>query len=125
MKLLKTLLLITIIFIFSGCYFLDYVIPEEYFADDGYKIEDRSSYVWISHPADVECEGMFFHSLQGAENYLKNRGIRIYDSYEKHNAFKTKYSNPYSLIYYVKIHRNVLDLAHRYGWAKRASVVSY
>lgn len=113
MKLIKALFLITVTFIFSGCYFLDYVIPEEYFADE---YEDNSSFMWLYHPAGIQCERTFFHSLQGAKNSLESRGVKIFDSKTILKPQRVICGNPTETFYYVKINGKDLNIAISCGW---------
>ena len=91
MKLLKTLFLIMVTFIFSGCYFLDYVIPEEYFADEAnvdknyynsQNPEIYSEYVWIIHIPKLSDNKNYFSSLTSAVNSLKKLGVTVFDARE-------------------------------------------
>ena len=123
MKLLKTLFLIMVTFIFSGCYFLDYVIPEEYFAEEGYYYEEesqfdyKSPYVWISHPVGIQCGGKYFISLEEAEEYLNNIGISTYDSYKKKSSQRNKCGFPTELRYYFEIMYYDVNTAISFGWS--------
>ena len=120
MKLLKTLFLILLTFTFSGCYFLDYVIPEEYFADDQ-QSNAYTNFVWISYPADLQFEGRYFHSLEGAGNSLKNRGITVYDSKIVLRPLNIYYGYPARTIYYVKVNKTDCRKALYLGWSTGVS----
>ena len=123
MKLLKTLLLISVTFIFSGCYFLDYVIPEEYIATDDYYFEEEDYYdynpkfIWISHPIGIQCGNKFFSSLEEAERYLNNNEIFTFDSYEKISSQRKKCGFPTELRYYFEIMNYDVRKAISLGWA--------
>ena len=90
MKLLKTLFLITATFIFSGCYFLDYVIPEEYFAVEETVEEDYSKiyteYIWIIHSNN-------YNSLNNVVSSLESLGIIVYDIRKLGIAYKYEFKN--------------------------------
>ena len=120
MKTLKILILILITFTFSECYFLDYVIPEEYFAEDQQN-DAYSNFVWISYPADLQFEGRYFHSLEGAGNSLKNRGITVYDSKIVLRPQNINYGYPTRTIYYVKVNKTDYRKALYLGWSTGVS----
>lgn len=122
MKLLKILFLITATFIFSGCYFLDYVIPEEYIATDDYYFEAEDYYgynpnfIWISHPVGIQCKNNFFSSLEEAEKYLNNNEIFTFDSYKKISSQRKKCGFPTELRYYFEIMNYDVSKAISLGW---------
>ena len=124
MKAIKLLISALVITTFSSCYFLDYVIPEEYFADEP-ESYSYPYYVWISHPAGIQCEGLFFHSLAGAENFLKNRSISIYGSKTTQKPQEKICGYPTETWYYIKINKNDISLAVSEGWIYRTSSVGY
>ena len=116
MKTLKISLIILIALYFSSCYFLDNVIPEEYFAEDQ-QSDAYSNLIWISYPADLQFEGRYFHSLEGAGNSLKNRGITVYDSKIVLRPQNIYYGYPARTIYYVKVNKTDCRKALYLGWS--------
>ena len=77
MKSLKILIIILISYTFSDCYFLDFVIPEEYFTEEAnvggnyYNSqypEIYSEYVWIIHIPKQSDNKNYFSSLTNAVN---------------------------------------------------------
>ena len=91
MKSLKILIIILISFTFSDCYFLDYVIPEEYFAEEANVGENYynsqypeiySEYVWIIHIPIQSDNKNYFSSLTNAINSLKKLGVTVFDARE-------------------------------------------
>lgn len=115
MKTLRISLIILITFTFSSCYFLDNVIPEEYFTEDQ-QSEAYSNFLWISYPADLKFEGRYFHSLEGAGNSLENRGITVYDSKIVLRPQNIYYGYPTRKIYYVKVNKTDYRKALYLGW---------
>ena len=123
---MKTLKIISFIFItitFSSCYFLDYVIPEEYLTEDE-PINTR--YIWISHPSGIQCEVTFFNSLDQAIKSVTRYGINIYDSRISNYSHTTKCRTPTGTYYKLRIKYE--DFGRLYGslWKNTSNdIVSY
>jgi hypothetical protein len=79
MKTLKLFTLLLIITFNSGCFFLENVIPPEWYADNDQELINK---IWISHLSSFNCETDFFCSLNDAENDLTAHGILTYGSKE-------------------------------------------
>jgi len=119
-KYLNLILYFLFIFSVSGCFFLEYAIPDEYqhettlFDENGY--QDELSYIWISHPVGVQCKGDFFESLEDAEFYLQKFDIETFDAFEGMTQQQKKCGYPSDLRYYVKIGVYDYEKAKALGW---------
>jgi hypothetical protein len=125
MKTLKLFTLFLIITFNSGCYFLENVIPPEWYAEEDTNDSLNNitpgknkypEYVWIFHVSGVECEVIYFKTLQAALNNLRALGIEIFDSYTSinKNPIPCGYENGVS--FYAKIKSKDLYLLNGSLW---------
>ncbi len=105
---------------------MDYVIPEEYFADEeiiqyDYTIIDRSpvintEYVWISHTSGIQGGISYFSSLNSAVNSLRRLGITVYDSQITHGPQKQAIGTASGMRYSAKIKSKDIDIVYNSKW---------
>ncbi len=113
MKHIKIISLVLITMTFSSCYFLDYVIPEEYFAEEE---PAKIYYIWISHPAVIQCEVRFYNSLEHAKESVGQYGIEVYDSKSNYFIKPTKCGTPTGTSYQLKIKYEDYKRLYGTGW---------
>ncbi len=102
MKTLKIISFVLITITFSSCYFLDRFIPEEYIV---YEEPTHIKYIWISHPAGIQCEVTYFSSLENAIKSVTRYGIKVYDSRIVNYQKPIKCGTPTGTYYKLKINR--------------------
>ena len=115
MKALKIISLLLITITFSCCYFLDRFIPEEYIA---YEEPTHIKYIWISHPAGIQCEVTYFSSLENAIKSVTRYGIKVYDARIVTYQKPIKCGTPTSIYYNLRIEQEDVSRLQGTTWIK-------
>jgi hypothetical protein len=108
-----------------GCFFMENVIPPEWYAqeDTNDSLSNNTleknkypEYVWVFHVSGVECEVIYFNTLQAALNNLRALGIEIFYSYTSINKNPIQCGFENGISFYAKIKSKDLFLLSGSFW---------